>query len=143
MARPFLYRAEVPAASRGARSRHGRDPRSPVTGPRLPILRSRNARFDLIVGGVIEYLRVLWPDDLAQVRVLVAATPPAFGTDREVPRWFVDAATQTITLYRVPILRLARLHRDDELHRQIHIETCVFEAVAELLGCEPWELGIG
>ena len=44
-------------------------------------------------------------------------------------------------LYRLPIERLARLHRNDELHRRMAIEACVFRASAEYLGRDPWDLG--
>ncbi len=43
-------------------------------------------------------------------------------------------------LYRLPIERLAHLHRDDEWHRRSFIESCVFRAVAELLGKDPWDI---
>jgi hypothetical protein len=33
------------------------------------------------------------------------------------------------------------LHIDDDLHRQMMIESVVFRGVAELLGKEPWDLG--
>jgi hypothetical protein len=45
-----------------------------------------------------------------------------------------------VILYRVPIERLAHLHRNDEIHRRMVIESCVFRAVAELLGKDPWDL---
>jgi hypothetical protein len=44
-------------------------------------------------------------------------------------------------LYRVPIQRMSKLHKDDPLHRQMMIESVVFRAVAELLGKDPWDLG--
>jgi hypothetical protein len=53
----------------------------------------------------------------------------------------VDSAAKRIVLYRVPIQRLSRLHVDDDLHRQMAIEECVFRAVAEYLGRRPEELG--
>ena len=35
---------------------------------------------------------------------------------------------------------MSRLHRYDELHKRMMIESCVFRAVAELLGKDPWDL---
>ena len=35
---------------------------------------------------------------------------------------------------------LSRLHRYDDLHRRMMVESCVFRAVAELLGKDPWDL---
>jgi hypothetical protein len=32
------------------------------------------------------------------------------------------------------------VHRNDELHRRMLVESCVFRAVAELLGKDPWDL---
>ena len=43
-------------------------------------------------------------------------------------------------LYRVPIERLAHLHQDDDVHKRMMVESCVFRAVAELLGKDPWDL---
>jgi len=62
------------------------------------------------------------------------------GTDG-VDRWFVDRARRRIILYRLPIQRMSKLHRNDELHQRMMVESCVFRAVAELLGKDPWDLG--
>jgi hypothetical protein len=35
---------------------------------------------------------------------------------------------------------MSRLHRYDDLHRRMMVESCVFRAVAELLGKDPWDL---
>ena len=43
-------------------------------------------------------------------------------------------------LYRLPIERLSHLHVDDEAHQRMYVESCVFKAVAELLGKDPWDL---
>jgi len=57
-----------------------------------------------------------------------------------VDRWRVYPNERRIVLYRLPIERLSKLHRYDELHRRMMIESCVFRAVAELIGKDPWEL---
>ena len=57
-----------------------------------------------------------------------------------VERYAVDARTRRITFSRLPIQRLSRLHRNDEFHQRMVIESCVFRAVAELLGKDPWDL---
>ena len=104
------------------------------------MLHNRIDLFDLAVASTADYLRGLWPDDLANVHFEVAAAPiDPIGTDG-VERWRVDAAQRRIVLYRVPIQRLTKLHRNDELHRRMLVESCVFRAVAELLGKDPWEL---
>lgn len=121
------------------RDRHGRGIRSSVTRPPLPRLRTRLDFFDSIVASAVEYLRDLWPDELAAVRIRVAAVPGRADRDG-VARWATDQRSRTVTLYRVPIERLAHLHKDDEWHRRSYIESCVFRAVAELLGRDPWEI---
>ncbi|AWB88657.1 metallopeptidase family protein [Homoserinimonas hongtaonis] len=129
------------ASSRGGwRDRHGRGIRAAVTGPFLPPLRTRIDLFDLTVSAAASYLRDLWPEELATVRFEVAAVPASVSSTGEVERWSVYASERRIVLYRLPIERLARLHRDDELHRRMVIESCVFRAVAELIGKDPWEL---
>ena len=127
---------------RGAwRDRHGRGMRAAVTGPHLPDARSRVETFYVTVAHTAHYLRSLWPKELEGVHFDVASGPTK-GLDADaVPRWSVDRARRRIVLFRLPIQRLSRLHRDDELHRQMAIEGCVFAAVAELIGKEPWELG--
>jgi hypothetical protein len=122
------------------RNRHGRSARGSITGPHLPMLHNRIDLFDLAVASTADYLKGLWPDDLAGVHFEIAAAPISTpGTDG-VERWRVDPATKRIVLYRIPIQRLTKLHRNDELHRRMLVESCVFRAVAELLGKDPWDL---
>lgn len=114
--------------------------RSPVTGPHLPLLHSRADVFDMTVGSTAEYLRDLWPDELADVSFEVAGLPADVGGSLSVDRWRVHAQQRRVILYRLPIERLSRLHRHDEIHKRMMIESCVFRAVAELLGKDPWDL---
>jgi hypothetical protein len=131
--------SEPPATSRW-RSRHGRGARGPVTGPHLPMLHNRIDSFDMTVASTADYLKGIWPSELANVHFEVAATPIGVKGDDGVDRWQVDHARRRVVLYRVPIQRLAKLHRNDELHRRMYVEGCVFRAVAELLGKDPWDL---
>lgn len=110
-----------------------------MTGPHLPPLHTRIDMFDMTVASAAGYLRDLWPDELATTRFEVAAVPIE-SSQAGVARWTVFPSQRRIVLYRLPIERLARLHRDDELHRRMVIESCVFRAVAELLGKDPWDL---
>lgn len=114
--------------------------RSAVTGPHLPLLHTRVDDFDMTVASTAEYLRDLWPDELADVSFEVAGLPAQLGGGRSVDRWRVLPQQGRVILYRLPIERLSKLHRDDELHRRMMIESCVFRAVAELLGKDPWDL---
>ncbi len=124
----------------GWRDRHGRGIRAAVTGPHLPRLRSRIATFDATVASTAQYLRDLWPDELADVSFEIAGVPTGEVDNARVRRWLVMQEQRRIILFRLPIERLARLHRNDELHRRMMVESCVFRAVAELLGKDPWEL---
>ncbi|GAA4187827.1 metallopeptidase family protein [Gryllotalpicola kribbensis] len=140
MPRPRRREAQ-PATPAKRLNRHGRrGVRGPVTGPHLPLLQGRIDFFETAVASCADYLKGLWPDALGDVRFEIAAAPAnALGLD-EVERWAVDTARGRITLFRVPIERLAKLHRNDELHKRMLIESCVFRAVAEYLGKDPWDL---
>jgi hypothetical protein len=122
------------------RDRHGRGLRSAVTGPHLPMLRTRLNFFDASIASAVGYLRMLWPEELAGVRIEVAAVPPGEQGPDGVDRWRTDTRARRVVLYRVPIQRLAILHRNDDWHRRSYIESCVFRAVAELLGKDPWDI---
>jgi hypothetical protein len=124
-----------------SRNRHGRSLRSPVTGPLLPILNNRIENFHTVVAQTLQYLRSLWPNELAQLHMDIASSPSRTSSEHEVERWRVHPGENRITLYRIPIQRLGRLHRNDELHRQMAIEGAVIHAIAEYLGKEPWEIG--
>ena len=128
------------SARPGWRDRHGRGIRSSVTGPHLPALRTRHDFFDACVASAVEYLREVWPDELATIRFEVAGMPPGPAGPNGVDRWRVSVRERRVVLYRLPIERLAHLHRNDEWHKRSFIESCVFRAVAELLGKDPWEI---
>jgi hypothetical protein len=95
----------------------------------------------LTIAHTVDYLRSMWAEELADVHFDVAATPPRVEVNGVVERWKVDHERRRIVLYRVPIQRMSKLHKEDPLHRQMMIESVVFRAVAELLGKDPWDLG--
>lgn len=132
--------AAIPSVRAGWRDRHGRGIRAAVTGPHLPRLRSRIGTFDATVASTAQYLRELWPDELANVHFEIAGVPATSAGPGRVQRWQVLPKEQRIILFRLPIERLARLHRNDDFHRRMMVESCVFRAVAELLGKDPWDL---
>lgn len=133
--------AAPPPMQRGrGRDRHGRGIRSSATGPYLPPLRTRIDLFDMTVASTVEYLRGVWPDELADVHFEIAAGPGTVLPGVGVERWSVNSAQRRIVFYRLPIQRLTHLHRDDELHQRMVIESCVFRGIAELLGKDPWDL---
>jgi len=94
----------------------------------------------MTVASTAEYLKDLWPEELAHVSFEVAGMPSQLGGSIGVDRWRVIAPERRVILYRLPVERLSRLHRYDDLHRRMMIESCVFRAVAELLGKDPWDL---
>jgi hypothetical protein len=131
----------LPASARlGWRDRHGRGIRAAVTGPHLPLLRSRADTFETTVASTAEYLKDLWPHELADVTFEVAGLPSELGASPIIDRWRVLQKERRVILYRLPIERLSHLHRYDDLHKRMMVESCVFRAVAELLGKDPWEL---
>lgn len=68
-------------------------------------------------------------------------TAPGIGEESELPLFYsVDRARRTIVLYRMPIQRVRGLHVDDDEHRRYFTEHCVYRAVCEYLGRDPWEL---
>ncbi len=137
MVRPRIVR---PSERSRSRDRHGRGLRSAVTGPHLPLLHTRADQFDLTVSATAEYLKELWPDELAGVSFEVAGLPSKVAPAGGIDRWCVIVPEKRVILFRLPIERLARLHHTDDLHRRMFIESCVFRAVAELLGTDPWDL---
>lgn len=133
-------RMRQPARPRPSRhGRHGRENRSPVVRPPLPPLDTRMERFDMAVGSAAEFLRSAW-SELRDVSFEIGSMPPAAGDDG-IPRWRILREEKRIILYRLPIERLSRAHRDDELHRRMAVEGCVFRAAAEYLDRDPWDLG--
>jgi hypothetical protein len=94
----------------------------------------------MTVASTAEYLKELWPDELADVAFEIAGMPSDPADSPAVERWRVLRRERRVIMYRMPIERLARLHRHDDLHRRMLVESCVFRAVAELLGKDPWDL---
>ena len=133
-------RHDAPSMRAGWRNRHGRGIRATVTGPDLPWLRTRSDLFEMTVASTADYLKDVWPAELADVSFEIAGLPRQLSSDQGVDRWLTIPAQRRVILFRLPIERLARLHRNDQLHRQMLIESCVFRAVAELLGKDPWDL---
>lgn len=113
--------------------------RSSVTGPRLPRLHSRGLLVEHTISLTAQYLKRVWPRELEGVRFEVAPFSLE-ATGGGVRRWQVFHGERRIVFYRAAMERLTRLHRRDDLHRRMFVESCVFRAVAELLGKDPWEL---
>lgn len=94
----------------------------------------------MTVASTAEYLKDMWSDELDGVSFEVAVLPADVVGEDGLDRWQVLGREKRIVLYRLPIERLSRLHRYDDSHKRMMIESCVFRAVAELLGKDPWDL---
>jgi Zincin-like metallopeptidase len=123
--------------------RHGRGPRSTPRGLTAISRMNRNKMFVDTAQDVMRYLMETRPDVMNGISVDMALLPvddvPLGGGGR----WTVTPARRHVVLYRLPIERLTRLHRQDDWHRRNNIETTVFEAIAELVGVDPYDLAPG
>ena len=130
----------VPLSPRSGR-RHGRRAiRSSITGPGLRNPHSRFARFEADARGVVEFLQHQFAEELHGVNIGFQTVPSGEPESSQPLYYSINRATKTIMLYRMPIQRAKVLHVDDDLHRRMFIEHCVYLAVCEYLGREPWEL---
>lgn len=125
----------VPGAKR---DRHGRSNyRAPLVSERVARSSGMN-EFEQIVSTACEYLRREWPNELKNLNWRVQDEPVVTASSEGVPRYSIDEASMTVTIYRTPLLRLTHNRRTDYLDERIHIEHEVFAAVGELMGREPW-----
>lgn len=130
----------------GQAKRHGRRAiRSSLSGPELPNPDSRVTRFELDARSALEALRALLPADLAGVKIGFSTVPGDevrnINAQSEHPVLYsVDRKARSIVLYRMPIQRARGLHVDDAEHRRYFVGHCLYLAVCEYLGRDPWEL---
>lgn len=125
----------------GKPTRHGRRPiRSSLTGPALANPASRVSRFESDARGVVEFLQHTFPDELRGVQIGFQTVPTNTGSSSLPMLYAVDHDAKSIMLFRMPIQRARGLHVNDDEHRRYFVEHCVYRAVCEYLGREPWEL---
>lgn len=122
------------------RGRRHREPSATLLGPIAGKRARRGDEFTHIVGATLDYLKTQWPAELATVRIEVHSMPHPGLSEATLPRWTIFRDRRTIWLYRTPIERLSRLHKNDAWHKRVLVESFVFSAVAELLGTDPWQL---
>lgn len=125
--------------------RHGRRPaRSALTGPLLinpahPVLKFRNWS-----AAVLDYLKQRIGADLDGVDIgFVTAPVNKIRTTRhthQTPTYEIDRKRRTIVMYRMPIQRFRGLHVNDEDHRRMYVEHCVYVAICDYLEVDPWQL---
>ncbi|MBP1327077.1 hypothetical protein JOF28_002309 [Leucobacter exalbidus] len=130
------------AGSRSAVSRrHDRRPqRSSMTGPTLPDPNSRFKRFETDARGVVELLQAHFPEELHGVNIGFQTAPASLGESKFPLLYSIDRKSNTIMMFRMPIQRARGLHVNDDEHRRYFVQHCVYQAVCEYLGREPWEL---
>lgn len=121
--------------------RHGRrEIRSSITGPALPNPAARVSRFESDARAVVEFLQAALVEELKGVQIGFQTVPSGLGQSEMPMLYSVDRASRTIMLFRMPIQRTRNLHVDDAEHRRYFVEFCVYRAVCEYLGREPWEV---
>lgn len=111
-----------------------------MTGPALANPQSRATRFEADARGAVEYLQSMFADELRGVQIGFQTVPTVMSQGTAPLLYSVDREARTIMLYRMPIQRSRGLHVNDEEHRRYFVEHCVYRAVCEYLGREPWEL---
>ncbi|MFM6967842.1 MAG: hypothetical protein ACKOWN_02780 [Microbacteriaceae bacterium] len=126
-------------SDRTSSSRHGRSVRSDVRGVAAADVGGRNAFFIDVAKGVINYLCDVQPAKMSGVRVEMASLPSGDFADGQPRIWTTVPSEKRVVVYRLPIERMTKLHRDDDWHRRNNIETAVIEAIAELLGEDPYD----
>jgi hypothetical protein len=129
----------MPQARKASRDRHGRGLRHPLSGGFYHLARGRSDDLTEILGSTCEYLRSLWPDELANLTWRIMDAPHIGPLSREVRRFSVRKEVTTVTFYRLPIMRLS-LRAANPIDERLRIEHYAFLAIAELLGKEPWQL---
>jgi hypothetical protein len=120
-------------------SRHGRAPRSDVRGIAAADTDGRNGFFISAAKDVINYLCDVQADLMKGVRVEMGLLPSGEFADGTPRMWGIDRPGNRVVLYRIPIERMAKLHRNDDWHRRNHIETVTISAIAELLETDPYD----
>jgi hypothetical protein len=107
-------------------TRRHREPSSSPLGPIASARTRRGDEFTHIVGSTLDYLKTQWPAELATVRIEVHSMPHEGVAAATLPRWTIFRDRRTIWLYRVPIERLSRLHKNDAWHKRVLVESFVF-----------------
>jgi len=128
------------SASRTTRSRHGRQLRSDVRGIAAIGIGGRNTSFAEIAKDVVNYLCDVQPALMHDIQVEMTLLPSAERADGVPRRWTALRSERRVILYRLPIERGSKLHRQDDWHRRNNIETTVIEAIADLIDIDPYEL---
>ncbi|WEV42514.1 metallopeptidase family protein [Bifidobacterium sp. ESL0682] len=125
------------------RNRHGRGPRTPMFGTRLPRYRTRSGMFDDMVSSQIRRLLAAWPQFVKPVQFAVEDVPPSAPAPWEPER---SATSQCyaanhgiparIVLYRMPM----QMHHPSKEELEWAIRDALVSRLAELYGRRPEEI---
>lgn len=129
-----------PLARGNQRDRHDRGIRRPLLSKLFKHGQSRNHSFEQYVSNAMDYLKGLWPEELEGVRWKILDAPAISGYSQQVPRYRVDKDQKLIIIFRIPTERFGSHKRAGALDERIKVEHQVFEAVAEMIDVDPWDL---
>jgi hypothetical protein len=132
--------AKTPRSRASYRDRHDRGIRRPILSKLFKFGQTRSHSFEQYVETAVEYLKGIWVDELAGVTWKVLDAPALTGNSNEVPRWRVDHESKTLVIYRIPTERFGSHSRQGQVDERLKVEEQVFEAIAELLDVDPWDL---
>jgi hypothetical protein len=132
--------AKTPRSRDGYRDRHERGIRRPLLSKLFKFGQTRSHGFEQYVETAVDYLKGIWDEDLAGLSWKVLDAPPVTQHSTEVPRWRVDKDSKTVVIYRIPTERFGAHSRQGVIEERIKVEEQVFEAIAELLDIDPWDL---
>jgi hypothetical protein len=132
--------AKTPRSRDGYRDRHERGIRRPILSKLFKFGQTRSHGFEQYVETAVEYLRGIWEEDLEGLSWKVLDAPSISEYTTEIPRWRVDKETNTVVIYRIPTERFGAHSRQGAIEERLKVEEQVFEAIAELLDIDPWDL---
>jgi hypothetical protein len=132
--------AKTPRSRNGYRDRHDRGIRRPILSKLFKFGQTRSHGFEQYVETAFEYLKGIWVEELADVSWRVVDAPSINSATTEVPKWRVDDEAKIIVIYRIPTERFGNHSRQGEIEERLRVEEQVFEAIAELLDVDPWDL---
>jgi hypothetical protein len=132
--------AKTPRSRASYRDRHDRGIRRPILSKLFKFGQTRSHSFEQYVETAVEYLKGIWIDELSGVSWKVLDAPAISDNSTDVPRWRVDRDSKVIVIYRIPTERFGNHSRQSVVEERLKVEEQVFEAVAELLDVDPWDL---
>lgn len=122
------------------RDRHGRGIPGSLMAGALRSGKNKSERFSQYVNNAMEYLLGIWSEELNGVSWKVVDTPKVNDLSSEIPKWEIDRELKEIRIYRIPTERFGSHSRVSGVDERIKVEEQVFEAVAELIDVDPWDL---